>query len=219
MIEPPTLAELLGAVIVLGGLLLSGWALVDDAWDLVHVRRFGEVGGPRWVSGMDHLVSDLSSLGAWTFFLVVISIAIYLPQRTDQPGDTLSAIVGWCRFFGSVCFLAAQANRRVSRIKLQNLPLEAWERMMVAMFEGMSPRDQVGLRTRLLTATMAGREIGHTVANDLQLPVAVLDAIADDPSAPPERRAEAAEALAMIEQTIASVRLLHARIKSMEPSP
>lgn len=71
----------------------------------------------------------------------------------------------------------------------------------------------------LLAATGAGREIGHTVANHLQRPVAVLDEIAADASLPEEARTAAALALADLEQVMEHVHELHQAIKALEPHP
>lgn len=214
----PTLAELLGATIILIGLGLSGWALVDDLWDLVHVYRFGEIGGPRWVAAMEHLISNLTFLGAWTCILGVLSIAIYLPARREPVADSLSAIAGWLRFGATLLFLTGQVNRRIGRMKLRALPIESWERMLTAMFDGMTFDQRSWLTQRILQLQTAGREMGHAVRNDAQLPLAVLDELARDPTQTPERRAEAAEAVAALDRMLRHTTALHAAIKQ-EPAP
>lgn len=214
--EYPTLSELLGGAIILGGLGLSLWGLIDDLWDLVNVRRFGEIGGPRWISAEEHLFSDLSFLGAWTCILGVLGIAIYLPARTDPVGGVLALTAGWLRFGATVLFLLAQVNRRVGRQKLRNLPLEAWEQMLASMMDGMSPVDRDAMTTRLLAATAAGREMGHRVANDLTQPVAALDAIATDERVPASLRSDAALAIANLDAMLTRVKGLHAEIKAQE---
>lgn len=218
MPESPTLAELLRVAIVLGALLLSGWALVDDVWDLVHVYRFGEIGGPRWVSAMEHFAFNGTLLVGWLAFLGVATIAVYLPSRTDAVENELSAVAGWLSLGFAGCVLIAQVHRRVGRQKLRAMPLESWERMLRSMFDGLSAAERVGLSARLLAATSAGREMGHAVANELQLPVALLDEMARDPSLTEARRSEASEAVARLEAVLSHVRTLHATIKDQQES-
>lgn len=219
MAEAPTLAELIRAVIVLGALLLSGWALVDDLSDLANVRRYGEVGGPRWITASEHLWFNGTLLVGWLLFLAVTAIAIYLPDRPDAVENELVAIAGWCNLGFAVCVLLAQMHRRVGRSKLRSLPREAWERMLRSMLTGMSDIDQEAVATRLLAATTAGRQIGHAVYNRVAPAVGVLSLIAEDEREHPERRAEAAGALAELERLVDTTRALHAEIKRLEGAP
>jgi hypothetical protein len=62
----------------------------------------------------------------------------------------------------------------------------------------------------------AGREMGHAVTNDLQLPVAILDEIALDPTVSEERRNEAAQALVALDRLLKHVHSLHTAIKARE---
>lgn len=219
MIEQPTAAEWLGAAIILGGLGLSLWGLIDDLWDLVNVRRFGEIGGPRWVSGMEHLLSDLAFLGAWCCVFGVLTIAVYLPSRADPVADALAQIAGWLRFASALFFLAAQINRRVGRQKLRALPLSAWEQMLASMMDGLSPVEREAMAQRLLRATTAGRELGHLVANRAQLPVSVLERLAGNPAVSESLRSDAALALAELDEMVTRSKQLHASIKAQEGAP
>jgi hypothetical protein len=212
----PTFAELLGALVVLGGLGFSSWALIDDAFDLLNVWRFGEVNGPRWVAATGHLLFNLTLLVGWLCFCGVIAVAIYLPSRTDMPAAELSLIVGWLRVAFACTVLVGQVHQRNARFKLRRLPLEAWERMILTMYDGLGVEDRAALSRRLFRATAAGREIGHAVANDLQRPVAVLDEIARDDRADPEIRQMATDALADIDSVIRHTSALHAEIRLLE---
>jgi hypothetical protein len=217
VIESPTLAEWLGALIVVVALGVSLWALVDDVWDLVNVRRFGEVGGPRWIAAYEHFLFNMTLLGGWLCFLGVIAIAIYLPTRTDLGGERyLSDAVGWLRIGYAFMVLWAQIHRRVGRVRLQRLPLEAWERMLAAMVGGLSIEDRRALTNRLLTATGAGRDLGHTVANHLTAPMAMLSLLEADPRLTAEERSDIAVAVRELELMAAEVPRLHAAIKSLE---
>lgn len=216
MIFDPTTAELLGVVLVLAGLLFSGWAMVDDAFDLLNVWRFGEVGGPRWVAATGHLMFNATLFVGWICFLVVIAVAVYLPSRTDEPAADLAFWVGWARLGFAVSVLFGQIHQRTARFKLRRLPLEAWEQMILTMFDGLGVEDRQVLTQRLFRATAAGRALGHTVANDLQAPVIVLDRILSDPASTELEKEEAAQALDAIETMMESVRNLHAEIKLLE---
>lgn len=216
MTEQVTLTELLRLVIVAAALVLSGWAIVDDLWDLVHVRRYGEIDGPRWVTAMEHLLFNGTLLAGWLLYLVLVGIAVYLPDRPNASEHTLATAAGWLSLGYSVCVLVAQVHRRVGRSRLRSLPLDAWERMLAAMFDGLTHEQRVSVSSRLLAATSAGRELGHAAANLAQAPVALLDEIARDARETPERRAEAANALAMMEQLMGHVRGLHMKIKQQE---
>lgn len=215
----PTTAELLGVVLVLAGLLFSAWALVDDAFDLLNVWRFGEVGGPRWVAATGHLLFNATLLAGWLCFLLVISVAVYLPSRTDEPAADLSFWVGWARLGFAASVLFGQVHQRTARFKLRRLPLEAWEQMILTMFDGLGVEDRQVLTQRLFRATAAGRALGHAVANDLQAPVTVLDRIISDPASTEMEKEEAAEAMTAIETMMTHVRALHAEIKLLEHTP
>jgi hypothetical protein len=212
-----SVAEMLGLALVLGGLGLSLWSIVDDLWDLVHVYRFGEVNGPRWVAAMEHFLTSLAFFGAWTAILGILAIAIYLPPRASPAAAEMAGWAGWLRVGSVTCFLVAQVNRRVGRIKMRQLPVEAWQRMIEAMLDGLTAAERASLSHRLLVATTAGRELGHAVSSAAQVPVAVLDEIARDESLTAERRAAAREALAAIDHMLTLTRGLHAQIKAQSP--
>jgi hypothetical protein len=211
----PTLAELLGAVIVLHGLLFSAWALIDDGWDLVNVRRYGVVGGPRWIAAQGHFFFNVTLIVGWLCFLVQIAVAVYLPSRTDEPAADLSYWVGWARLGFAACVLIAQVHQRAARLKMRRLPLEAWDRMVASM--DAAGRDV--LMSRLLRATGAGRQMGHLVAGELQFPVSLLDELADDPSLGDERRAAIVAAQESLIRVNNGIRALHQEVKGLEQMP
>lgn len=212
----PTPAEMLRVVIVLGALLLSGWALIDDVSDLLNVRKYGEVGGPRWITAMEHFLFNLTLLAGWLLFLGVTAIAIYLPERRDAVENELVTIAGWCNVGFAICVLLSQMHRRVGRTKLRGLPLAAWERMLRSMLTGMNEHDREAVNLRLLAATAAGRQIAHGVYNHISPAVGVLSLIVEDAREAPERRTEAALALAELERLVDDTRPLHEQIKSLE---
>lgn len=215
-VPDPTITELIRVVIVLGALWLSGWALIDDVTDLVNVRRFGEVDGPRWITAMEHLLFNGTLLVGWLQFLGVVAIAVYLPSRPDAVENELSVIGGWLSLGFSVCVLLAQVHRRVGRTKLRSLPLSAWERMLTSMLTGMSTKDREAISTRLLAATALGRQVSHGTYNRISPAVGLLSLILEDEQETPERRTDAAMALAELERLVETTRALHAEIKALE---
>lgn len=217
MSSDPTTAELVGLVIVLGGLLFTFWALATDMSDLMNVRYYGEVGGPRWITARGHLLANLKFLGAWVCALVWVGVAVYLPSRTDEPTATLAQLVGWCRVLMAFCVLLAQIDQRATRFSLSRLPLESWERMVAAMSAGMAPAERVALVRRLGLATDAGRQMGHLVANELQAPVASLSLLSDDEVLAPEHRAIVDDVIADLVGVAARARALHGEIKALVP--
>lgn len=212
-----TLSEMIGMVVFLGGLGLSCWALVDDIWDLTNVYRFGEVGGPRWVSAMEHFLFNGSMLLGWAMLLGLTGIAIYLPSRQEPNADTLGFVAGWLRLGAGFAFLTAQIHRRVGRVRLQRLPLEAWETMLASMFDGMSVQDRTTLLARLLRVSHAGREMGHLIANTLQQPVATLSILQEDRRLTDEERADIAASLDALDMVGRQVQVLHSEIRSNDP--
>lgn len=211
-----TLNEVLRVVIFLGGLGFSAWALIDDAVDLLNVRRFGEVGGPRWYAAAGHFLFNLTLLIGWLLFGGVAAIAVYLPPRPGQTAEALTIVAGWLNFGFSVCVLVGQVHQRAARFHLKRLPIEAWERMVATMFDGLDLEGRAELTGRLLRATHAGREMGHLVRNELQLPVSVLDAMAADAALTMVQRDRATQALANLERVAVQVEALHAEIKAQE---
>lgn len=210
-----TLSELIGLVIVLFGLGFSAWALVDDAFDMFAVWRFGEVHGPRWIAATGHFLFNCSMLLAWLLFLLLISIAIYLPTRTDQPSTVLSDTAGWLRIGYAFLFLFGQVHQRVARFKLRRLSLDAWEQMIASL----DARGRAALMRRLRRATALPREMGHSLANELQAPVTMCDRIISDPTSTDAERAEAIEAMQAIDGVMAHIRTLHAEARLLESQP
>lgn len=76
-----------------------------------------------------------------------------------------------------------------------------------------APHSPVALMFRAIDL---GREMGHTVANDLQQPVTFLDDASRDDRLPADVRSDAAMALAYLQQTLGRVRELHATIRALE---
>ena len=68
---------------------------------------------------------------------------------------------------------------------------------------------------RLDASTEAGRSIAHAVADDLQMPVATLDAFARDARLPDDVRSMSAKALAALDQVMARVRQQHREIRRL----
>jgi hypothetical protein len=218
MTEEPSLAELLRVVIVVGGLLLSGWAIVDDVWDLVNVRRYGEVGGPRWVLAVEHLWFNGTLLVGWLCALGVVGIAISLPPREDADQDLLATVASWLTFGFGVCVLLAQGVRRAGRLTIRALPLVAWEQMLASMVDGMSAADRASFRTALLRSTAAGRELGHLAANEMQPAMGLLSMLSEDARIPSDYRADAASAVEALDRAIVHIKALHAEIRAQDPS-
>lgn len=177
MFEQPSIPELIRVAIVLGALVLSIWALIDDVWDLFNVRRHGEVGGPLWVSAMEHLLFNSTLLAGWLCYLGVVSIAIYLPSRADPTQNAMATIAGWLNLVFGACVFVAQLHRRAGRVQLKGLPLAAWERMLASMVDGMTPEQREPVTARLLASTKAGREIGHVISNEAAPAVGLIDLV------------------------------------------
>ena len=218
MTDPLTMAEVLRTIIVLGGLLLSGWALIDDAWDLVNVKRFGEVGGPRWVLATEHLWFNGTLLAGWVCALGVLAIAISLPPRSDADQHALAQVGSWLTLGFGASILLAQGVRRAGRIKIRSLPLASWERMLASMVDGLSHEDRTALLGRLLTATTAGRELGHLIANRLAPSVGLIDLVVEAGGLSEGQRADLTEARDRIVAVSAEAASLHAEIKRQERS-
>lgn len=216
MIDPLSLSEMLRTIVVLGGLLLSGWALIDDLWDLVTVRRFGEVGGPRWVLAVEHIWFNATLLAGWLFFLGVLSVAISLPPRTDVEQNAWARIASWLNVGFGCAVLLAQAVRRAGRIRIRALPLSAWERMLASMVDGLSVEDRAALLGRLLVATTAGRQMGHLIANSLAAPVGLIDLVLETATLTDEQRADLIEAREHILGVSTRAAGLHQEIKDQE---
>lgn len=218
MIEAPSLSEVVSAIVILCGLGLSLWALVDDVSDLAYVQRFGEVDGPRWVAAMEHLWFNSTLLVGWLCMFGLISIAIYLPARADQTENELTTVAGWLRLVFIAAVLIAQVHRRVGRLKMRRLPLESWERMLLSMFDGLTPEERTSLSTRLLAATSAGREMGHLIANELSAPVGLIDLVLDTAVLTTQQRADLEEAREHILGVSGRASGLHAEIRAQEAS-
>lgn len=213
--EALTLAEALRAVLVLSALALSLWALVDDVWDLINVSRYGEVDGPRWVAALEHLLFNGTLLIGWLCYLMVVSIAIYLPRRTDPVLDFWATLGGWGSLGFAVCVLLAQIHRRVGRVRLKSLPLAAWERMLASMVDGLTPEQREPVTARLLASTTAGRELGHVIANETAPAIGLIDLVLATAVLTERHRAdlvEAQEHIAIISERGAA---LHQEIKRL----
>lgn len=215
-IEAPSLAEVVSAILILGALGLSLWALIDDIGDLINVRRYGEVGGPRWVAAMEHFWFNATMLFGWGCFLGLISIAIYLPSRLGATESELGTVAGWLRLGYTAAFLVAQLHRRVGRLKMRKIPIESWERMLLSMFDGLTPQERISLSTRLLAATSAGRELGHLIANRLGVPVGLIDIVLTSAVLTERQRADLSEARDHILAVSDNAAGLHAEIKRQE---
>lgn len=214
--DPLTLAETLRIVIVTGALILSGWALIDDAWDLVNVRRYGEVGGPRWVLAMEHVWFNATLLLGWLCFLGVVGIAISLPPRENTTQDTLAQIASWLNFGYGCCVFMAQVHRRVGRIKLRSLPLAAWERMLKSMMDGMSVAEREALTVRLATAVMAGREMGHLIRREVSPAVGLVSLVMATAMLTSEERANLEEVERHLMAVCDRAPHLHEEIRAQE---
>lgn len=213
-IEQPSLSELISGVLILSGLGLSMWAMADDVSDLVRVRRYGEIGGPRWVSAMEHFLFNGSLLFGWVCVLGLLSIAIYLPSRPSAVENELGTIGGWLRLGFVLAVLVAQINRRVGRQKMRSLPLAAWERMLSSMFDGLNHEQREVLSKRLLSVTLAGREMGHAINNGLAQPVGAIDLVLSTATLNAVERADLIEAKENILAVCERVSGLHTEIKS-----
>lgn len=194
MADSPSIAEMIRVAIVIGALTLSIWALIDDVWDLVNVRRYGEIDGPRWVAAMEHFWFNATLFVGWLCFLGVVSIAIYLPARADPTQNAWATVAGWLNLvFGAGVFVA-QVHRRVGRVRLKNLPLAAWERMLASMVDGMTPEQRESVSARLLASTTAGREISHVIANESAPAVGLIDLVLATAVLTDQQRADLIEA-------------------------
>lgn len=62
---------------------------------------------------------------------------------------------------------------------------------------------------------MAGRQMAHLIADDLQIPVATLDLFCRDVELSEDQRTAACEALAALDRVMGRVRALHREIKDL----
>lgn len=67
----------------------------------------------------------------------------------------------------------------------------------------------------LEAATLAGRQMGHLIADDLQIPVATLDMFCRDAKLSESQRTAACEALDALDRVMARVRQLHREIREL----
>lgn len=216
MIDAPSLAEVVSAIVILAGLALSFWALLDDVGDLLNVKRYGEVGGPRWVAASEHFLFNSTLAVGWLCFLGLISIAIYLPPRPGPTENELATVAGWLRLAFTVAVLIAQVHRRVGRVKMRAIPVESWALMLASMVDGLSSDERASISMRLLAATSAGREMGHLIANGLTPPVGLIDLVLTAAALTDQQRADLTEAREHILAVIGRAAGLHSDIKRQE---
>lgn len=215
MNEPLSLTEIVRLTIVLGALTLSVWALIDDVADLVNVRRFGEVGGPRWLAASEHFWFNATLLVGWLCYLGVVSIAIYLPSRADPALNAWALIGGRLSLGFAACVLLAQVHRRIGRNRLKSLPLDAWERMLAAMVDGLTPSQRESVSTRLLASTTAGCELGHVIANETAPAVGLIDLVLESAVLTEHQRGDLVEAQRHILVVSERGAALHAEIRRL----
>lgn len=161
--------------------------------------------GPRHKFALGFLVGIGLLLLVWCGFLALGVNALLNPPPTTPDRAAASERAGWILVgLESVLFL------------FQTILTWAW---IAVGSKTLHPANQDAptLGELVLRAIDAGREMGHAIATDLQLPVMVLDEMARDETASPEERARAAEALAALDQIKTRVADLHRRIKEMEP--
>lgn len=159
--------------------------------------------GPRHRFALGFLVGSGCLLAVWVGFILLGGNALLNPPPVGAERAAASERAGWLLVGLETALLVCQAILMWAWLSVQESALSP---------ETLRP----GLTQLVLRAIDLGREMGHAVANDAQLPVGVLDAVMADPTTDPERRRDAAEAIATIKRMMGHVTALHAAIKHLE---
>lgn len=161
--------------------------------------------GPRhrFVSGFLTGVSLL--LLVWLGFVALGGNAISNPPPLDAERQAASERGGWIL-----------VSLELALLVFTLLLAWAWVSVGKPTLHPNAPSSPAAL---LFQAIDLGRQLGHDLRSDAQLPIAVLDDIARDPSVPAELRVRAGEALVAISQMLRRVREVHNAIKALEGTP
>jgi len=81
---------------------------------------------------------------------------------------------------------------------------------------GAAPRSPVAL---VFKAIDLGRDMGHRVNNEAQIPLGVLEQVAANPSVPTELRMQASDAARVLDRLVAQIHEIHQAVKDLEGSP
>jgi hypothetical protein len=163
------------------------------------IRRWG----PRHKFVLGFFVGVALLLLVWCGFVLLGANAIANPPPSDPGREAASERGGWILVILEGALFLFQAI----------LMWAWWAVGRPTLAPDSGPTTLAALTLDMIDA---GREMGHAVTNDLQLPVAILDEIALDPTVSEERRNEAAQALVALDRLLKHVHSLHTAIKARE---
>lgn len=156
--------------------------------------------GPRHKFVVGFLLGASLLFAVWLGFCALGANAIYNPPPTTPDRAEASERGGLILVFLEGVMLL-----------FQGVLTWAWIAVGKPTIPGSSER--VTLADLLEASTDAGRELAHMLANSAQLPVTVLERVAEDPAISPELREDAASALTSMERLMEHAGKLHAEIK------
>lgn len=142
MINDPTLGEVSTAVVGFLAIFFCLWSAADDWSDTKNVRQFGSPKGPRAIAARGNLYTNLTLIAAWSFYVYLACLALYLPPRPDIDLE-ITERGAWARFALGVLFLIAQTHHRIAREKLRRLPRQAWIEMIQNILKYMPENEKV----------------------------------------------------------------------------
>lgn len=158
--------------------------------------------GPRHKFVLGFLVGAGLLLLVWLgFVLLGINAALNAPPTTPDRAAA-SERGGWILVGLEVVLLGVTA-------------LLGWAWVTVGKPTIASDGEAETISDLLKASTDAGREMAHAIADDLQVPVAVLDQFSRDERLTDDARRQATEALACLDRVMARVRQLHREIKRL----
>lgn len=161
--------------------------------------------GPRHKFVTGFLVGAALFALIWVGFIALGVNAAFNPPPIGAVRQAASERGGWILVGLEIALLA-----------VQGVLFAAWVAVGHSTVRQRAPRT---LATLLLESIDYGREMGHTVANELQLVVSALEVVAEDQAVPAVRRAELDAAIERTAAVMTHVHALHVAVKTLEPKP
>lgn len=147
--ETATSWEVAAALLGVAAIGYAGYGAVDNVFDLRYVRRYGVVGGPRWITATCLLIANVCFLLGWLGYTHVAFVAASLPGRADVRSDALSQVAAM-RLGYALFGLLGQVALRWMRTKLRHLTPEQWAPLFgeAAQFQALYHEARAALRSR-----------------------------------------------------------------------
>lgn len=120
--------ELAWSLIALGGVMVTGWMILDAYMDYRAVVRgirggYARARGARWWIAVGSFVGNSMTLLVWVGFLAIGLIAMQYPPPPREPDQQVSNMwAGWLLIGMEGLLAAAQLWARIVRIKAVGNP-------------------------------------------------------------------------------------------------